>query len=129
MEKTMNFMKDCANRLKELSRLPLADRVISQYERGLITLQEAITSLKDIEVEQIKLQNKIDEGKPVKFIYGMRVRGCSTGAQPDEGFICREDDFKGMAQRDYYDVISYSRRLSEREMTHFSLDYLGYMVA
>jgi hypothetical protein len=129
-----NFMKDCASRLKELSKLPNADKVIAKYERGLITLNEAVEELKSIEVEQIKLQNKINAGATVKYLYGMRLRGCSTSAQPDEGFICREDvdnlgDFKDWILRDYWDVISYNRVLSERERQHFSLDYLGYMVA
>ena len=26
-------------------------------------------------------------GKPVRYIYGMRARGFSPGAQPEEGFI------------------------------------------
>lgn len=54
------------------------------------------------------------------YKYGMRARGCSPGAQPKDGFIDREDDPLG----EYHDVISYSRRLTDQELTDYELDDL-----
>lgn len=62
----------------------------------------------------------------VKYVYGMRRRGCSPGCQPKEGFIQREDEQAAMdMKQDYWDVISYDRELTEEEERHYSLDYLG----
>ena len=55
------------------------------------------------------------------YIYGMRLRGFSIGCQPKEGFLYREDDTTGR----YYDVILYSRKLSDKEVSDYELDYLG----
>ena len=54
-------------------------------------------------------------------VYGMRLRGFSLGCQPKEGFLCREDDTTGK----YYDVILYNRKLSDKEVSDYELDYLG----
>lgn len=58
---------------------------------------------------------------PVKaeFLYGMRNRGCSPGAQPN-GFIDRRDDPSGK----YHDIIVYDHPLSEKECEDYELDYL-----
>lgn len=56
------------------------------------------------------------------YWYGMRLRGCSLGAQPKD-FLGRYDA-KGIFNR-YYDIIVYSRKLSEEEVEHYSLDFLG----
>ena len=55
-----------------------------------------------------------------KYRYGMRLRGYSIGCQP-RGVIDREDDPTGR----YHDIIIYGRRLTEREMEEYELDYLG----
>lgn len=55
------------------------------------------------------------------YKYGMRLRGFSPGCQPREGFLCREDDTTGK----YYDVIAYDRKLSDKEVSDYELDYLG----
>jgi hypothetical protein len=54
-----------------------------------------------------------------EFKYGMRLRGYSPWCQPD-GVIRREDDFSGK----YHDIIVYNRKLTDREITDFSLDFL-----
>lgn len=55
------------------------------------------------------------------YIYGMRLRGFSPGCQPKEGFLYREDDVSGK----YQDVIAYDRKLSDKEVSDYELDYLG----
>ena len=56
-----------------------------------------------------------------RFYYGMRQRGCSPGCQPKDGFVERMDDPSGM----YYDIISYSKKLSLRDEQYYDLAYLG----
>jgi len=55
------------------------------------------------------------------YIYGMRLRGFSIGCQPKEGFVERRDDISGL----YYDVIVYNRKLTNKELDDYELDYLG----
>lgn len=54
------------------------------------------------------------------YKYGMRLRGFSIGCQPLGCFVCREDD----KTNNYYDIIVYSRPLTEKEISHFDLDFL-----
>ena len=54
-----------------------------------------------------------------EYLYGMRLRGCSPGAQPN-GFIDRRDDPSGK----YHDIIVYDHPLSEKECEDYELDYL-----
>ena len=49
----------------------------------------------------------------MKYFYGMRLRGCSIGCQPN-GFTARLDDPTGK----YYDILVYDRRIAQ-------LDFLG----
>ena len=53
--------------------------------------------------------------------YGMRCRGFSPGAQPETGFIEREDDPLG----DYWDILIYDRMLTPADKKRYELDYLG----
>ena len=55
------------------------------------------------------------------YKYGMRLRGFSPGCQPMSGLLGREDDVSGK----YYDVIAYDRKLSDKELNDYELDYLG----
>ena len=55
------------------------------------------------------------------YTYGMRLRGFSIGCQPKEGFVKRRDDISGL----YYDILSYSRPLTDKEVNDCELDYLG----
>ena len=57
----------------------------------------------------------------IVYKYGMRLRGCSIGTQPKDGFLEREDD----PLNEYHDVIVYSRPLTEKEMLSYDLDYIG----
>lgn len=54
------------------------------------------------------------------YLYGMRLRGYSPGAQP-KGIYERRDDKTGK----YYDVIAYTNKLSELESRRYELDYIG----
>ena len=55
------------------------------------------------------------------FKYGMRLRGFSLGCQPMKGFVERLDDTTGR----YYDVLVYYRKLSDKELADYELDYIG----
>ena len=55
------------------------------------------------------------------YVYGMRLRGFSPGAQPRENFIDREDDPLG----DYWDVLLYSQKLHRETAEQYDLDFLG----
>jgi hypothetical protein len=53
--------------------------------------------------------------------YGMRLRGFSIGCQPMEGLDHAEEDPAGK----YWNILFYSRKLTDEEMSHYSLDYIG----
>lgn len=57
----------------------------------------------------------------MKYKYGMRLRGFSIGCQPREGFYEREDDPTGK----YWDILIYSRKLTDKELQEYELDYIG----
>lgn len=52
-----------------------------------------------------------------KYVYGMRLRGFSLGCQPMDGFIERRDSLA----ENFYDVIVYSRLLTEKELKDYDL--------
>lgn len=54
-------------------------------------------------------------------VYGMRLRGFSPGAQPKEGWLDAEID----PLDEYWNILVYSRKLTEKEVREFDLDYLG----
>lgn len=56
----------------------------------------------------------------MEYRYGMRLRGFSIGCQP-KGVIAREDDTTGK----YYDILVYGKKLSEKELEDYELDYIG----
>ena len=57
------------------------------------------------------------------FVYGMRLRGFSPGAQPQAGLIGvvdkLDDGFQG-----YYDILLYNRPLTAEEIRDYELDEL-----
>ena len=53
------------------------------------------------------------------YKYGMRLRGCSLGAQP-RGFIKFDE-----SDKKYWNVLYYDRQLDDKEVEHYSLDFLG----
>ena len=55
------------------------------------------------------------------YTYGMRLRGFSIGCQPMDGLIGGRDDPTGM----YHDILVYERKLTDREMEGYELDYIG----
>ena len=63
--------------------------------------------------------------KKLVYVYGMRCRGFSPGAQPPEGFVDAEID----PLDDYFNVIVYNRELTREEATHYDLDFLGVRAA
>lgn len=58
----------------------------------------------------------------MKYLYGMRLRGFSPGAQP-KGVTSVQDDKQGR----YWDVLVYARKLTEQEVRDYELDYLDYL--
>ena len=133
MERALNFKKNIAKYINDLVKLPNADRIVAQYERGLITLHEAMRCLEDNQTELMAAENKANSEGGL-FVYGMRLRPVGIGCQPKDGFVQRyeAEDLGFLRENEiarYHDVIAYSRKLSEEETRHFSLDYLGAMVA
>lgn len=53
------------------------------------------------------------------FLYGMRLRGYSIGCQPS-GVLKRMDDTSGK----YWDIIAYERKLTDKEIADYDLDYI-----
>ena len=52
------------------------------------------------------------------YKYGMRARGYSLGCQPS-------GVYKRIDSNIYYDIIFYTRELTEKEVSDYQLDYLG----
>lgn len=55
-----------------------------------------------------------------EYVYGMRLRGFSPGCQPMEGLKERRD---GGTQ--YHDLLVYNRKLTDKEISDYELDYIG----
>jgi len=55
-----------------------------------------------------------------KYIYGMRLRGCSIGTQPD-----RFEIIENTIEDKYYDLLAYEKPLSDEELKEYELDYIG----
>lgn len=58
--------------------------------------------------------------KMSRYIYGMRLRGASPGAQPKEGLTEIQD-----GDGRYYNILAYERKLTSKERTDYELDYIG----
>lgn len=56
------------------------------------------------------------------YVYGMRLRGFSIGAQPMNGLVDHEEDLTG----NYWDILIYDHELTEEERRHYSLDFIGH---
>ena len=64
------------------------------------------------------------------YLYGMRLRGFSPGAQPKDGFSHVLDEFSSLRflmnnGRPYWNVLAYNRKLNDKETHNYDLDYLG----
>ena len=57
----------------------------------------------------------------MKYVYGMRLRGFSPLCQPMYGLVDVEIDRSGK----YYNILIYSRELTEEEVRDYELDYIG----
>lgn len=55
----------------------------------------------------------------IRYMYGMRLRGASPGAQPKEGLYEILD-----GDRKYWDYLVYDRKLTEKELENYDLDYI-----
>lgn len=55
------------------------------------------------------------------YKYGMRSRGYAPMCQPMDGLISAQD-----GDRKYYSYLYYDSELSDKEVSDFQLDYLGY---
>lgn len=61
----------------------------------------------------------------MNYLYGMRLRGASPGAQPN-GFEIVTELYRTLGGSRYYDILRYDRILTEDEQNQYDLDYLGY---
>lgn len=65
------------------------------------------------------------------YIYGMRLRGFSLGAQPMKGLI-RVFDSENKEKLDpsnfYHDLIEYERELTDEELERYELDKVDEVV-
>ena len=73
------------------------------------------------------------------YYYGMRLRGFSLGCQPMNGLVTHyevEDSpdllagrnpkiFHEKPKREYYDILVYKRKLTDKELKDYELDYIG----
>lgn len=104
--------KNVTDSLKEVLELehPEADErtIEDMMERSLIYLCDDIK----------KLPEEAFEAREYEYHYGMRLRGCSIGTQPKEGFLYRKDS----DDRRYYDIIAYNRELTRKEREEYSLE-------
>lgn len=55
------------------------------------------------------------------YKYGMRLRGFSKGCQPSKGFVDVMPDESGK----YWDFLLYDRKLTDKEVSDYELDYIG----
>ena len=55
-----------------------------------------------------------------EYKYGMRLRGFAPLCQPRQGFIKRIYDYT----RKYHDIIIYNRRLTDKELADYELDFI-----
>lgn len=63
------------------------------------------------------------------YLYGMRLRGFSPGAQPKEGLSCALDDIAAVTYhmpdgRPYWSVLVYTRKLTDKEVNDYDLDFI-----
>lgn len=72
-------------------------------------------------LKKVKQVLRINDESEKEYFYGMRLRGFSIGAQPTKGFIRREENF---IDNRYYDILVYNRKLTEKELADYELDYL-----
>ncbi len=54
----------------------------------------------------------------MEYLYGMKERGFSIGCQPKDGLLGLSDKVSDK----YYDIIEYSRKLTEKELKEYELD-------
>ena len=73
------------------------------------------------------------------YYYGMRLRGFSLGCQPMNGletqyeiddsqdfFVGRNSKiFPEKPKRKYYNILVYNRKLTDKELKDYELDYIG----
>lgn len=55
------------------------------------------------------------------YKYGMRLRGFSIGCQPSKWFVDAMPDESGK----YWDFLIYDRKLTDKEVADYELDYIG----
>lgn len=56
------------------------------------------------------------------FLYGMRERGVSPGAQP-KGMVAFYPP--SLKYRQYWNVIAYENQLTEKDIRDYELDFIG----
>lgn len=54
------------------------------------------------------------------YYYGMRLRGFAPMCQPKKGLIERLPDYTDK----YWDILTYDRKLTDKELQDYELDFL-----
>lgn len=55
------------------------------------------------------------------YFYGMRLRPFGPGCQPNKGFL---DVMEDLHDQGYHNILMYERKLSEKEISNYELDFL-----
>ena len=55
------------------------------------------------------------------YFYGMRLRPFGPGCQPNKGFLDVTED---QHDQGYHNILLYERKLSEKEISNYELDFL-----
>lgn len=58
----------------------------------------------------------------INYVYGMRLRGFSSGAQPMGGLL----GYKPSMTNRYYDLFIYNRPLTEEEIKQYDLEFVRF---
>ena len=68
----------------------------------------------------------------MNYLYGMRLRGASPGAQPKGFEIVTEKCYIEFPPKEaniirgaFYDVLRYTRKLTDKEVSDYDLEFIG----
>lgn len=61
----------------------------------------------------------------MEYRYGMRLRGFSPMCQPTDGLVDISPEKVKKNGRTYWNVLTYDRKLSKKELEDYELDFIG----
>lgn len=104
-----------------MEQLSVRAQTASGAESLQITVKEKYTARFLKWTRTAEKQDSGCKGDKMNHKYGMRLRGFSIGCQPSKGFVDAMPDDTGK----YWDILFYSRKLTDQELADYELDYLG----